>query len=410
MAWFKTIQEKLAEHEAAADLYYEKLNPSQAAIALDEGIAVDSKEQSTNYKTHYEAIEIVNRAINMIVDDVSAIPIKVSDRTSTNIKPISSGVKATKVHQLLNIKPNSFIDISTFRRNLFIDMMMDGNIFVYFDGAELYQLPAEQVTIVADDKTYIDKFEFRAAQLDYSPEEIIHVKDNSFDSKFRGIPRIKPALRTMKLIKSMRDFQDNFFKNGAITGIILMSDNTLSTRIKDRMLLAWAKAWNPVKGGKRPIILDGGLKIDKTSEPNFKDLDFQGATTANEEIVLKGIGVPPLLLAGGNNVNIRPNLRLYYLETVLPLLNKYLKAFERYFGFTLTPDLTGIPALQPELKEQAHFYSTLVNAGIITPNEAREGIGKEAHEDGDELRVPANIAGSAANPAEGGRPSEDDDE
>ena len=35
----------------------------------------------------------------------------------------------------------------------------------------------------------------------------------------RGVSRLKPALRTMILMKRMRDFQDNFFKNGAVPGL-----------------------------------------------------------------------------------------------------------------------------------------------------------------------------------------------
>jgi len=48
-----------------------------------------------------------------------------------------------------------------------------------------------------------------------------------------------------------------------------------------------------------------------------------------------------------------------------------------------------------------------VNTGIITPNEAREAINFAPIEGFDDLRVPANIAGSAVNPDEGGRPTEE---
>ena len=87
---------------------------------------------------------------------------------------------------------------------------------------------------------------------------------------------------------------------------------------------------------------------------------------------------------------------------------KITYAFERYFGFQLNEDVTGIPALQPELRDQAAYYATLVNTGIISPNEAREALGKDTMDGFDEPRVPANIAGSAANPVEGGRPQEDE--
>ena len=118
------------------------------------------------------------------------------------------------------------------------------------------------------------------------------------------------------------------------------------------------------------------------------------------------MGIPPILMDGGNNANIRPNHRLYYLETVLPIVRKIGHAVERFFGFELSEDVTGIPALQPELRDQAAYYATLVNTGIMSPNEAREALGKEPVDGFDEPRVPVNIAGSSANPEEGGRPTE----
>ena len=113
---------------------------------------------------------------------------------------------------------------------------------------------------------------------------------------------------------------------------------------------------------------------------------------------------------GGNNANIRPNHRLYYLETIMPITNKIACAFERFFGFKLDEEVSGIPALQPELKDQAAYFATLVNTGIFTPNEAREALRLEKIDGFDTPRVPANIAGSAANPAEGGRPPEETEE
>ena len=46
----------------------------------------------------------------------------------------------------------------------------------------------------------------------------------------------------------------------------------------------------------------------------------------------------------------------------------------------------------------------------MTPNEVRDAMNMEPIEGFDDLRVPANIAGSAANPEEGGRPPEETEE
>ena len=83
---------------------------------------------------------------------------------------------------------------------------------------------------------------------------------------------------------------------------------------------------------------------------------------------------------------------------------------ERFFGFSIKEDITNIPALQPELRDQSQYYTSLVNGGIISVNEAIEQLGFEMLEGQDDVRVPANIAGSAANPDEGGRPVEESEE
>ena len=386
----------------------EKLNPAQTYIALDEGLTIDTREKKDNYRSAYEELEVVNRAVNMIVDDSSDIPLTIGQKVN-GIAPVVENIRKTRVDLLLNKEPNPFQDINTFKRNLIIDLLIDGNIFVYFDGRHLYHLPANNVIIHSDTSTYIEKFEYDG-HINYTPKEIIHIKENSFNSIYRGVPRLKPAYRTMYLLDSMRKFQDNFFKNGAVPGLVLKSPNTLSEKIKERMLQAWQTRYNPKSGGKRPLILDGGLEVDNLTKINFKELDFQTSITANEKIILEAMGVPPILLDGGNNANIRPNHRLYYLETILPIVRKISYAFERYFGFKISEDITGVPALQPELRDQAAYYATLVNTGIISPNEAREALGKEPLDGGEDLRVPANIAGSAANPEEGGRPPQEEEQ
>ena len=377
----------------------EKLNPAQQYY---DHRTEPSRELVFRYEKAYEDLEIVNRGVNLIVDDAAEIPTTVGPQIQ-GLQNVVKGIKRSKVSLLLNKEPNPFQDISTFRRNLITDFILDGNIFIYFDGVHLYHLPASKMNIHASETTYIEKFTFNE-KVDYGTSEIIHVKDNSFYSIYRGISRLKPALRTMQLMVSMRQFQDNFFKNGAVPGLVLKTPNTLSEKIKERMIQSWSIRYKPDAGGRRPLILDGGIEIDQIANVNFRELDFQEAIAENEKIILKALGIPPIMLDSGNNANIRPNMRMYYLETVLPIVRKLNFALERYFGFEVKEDITDIPALQPELRDQSQYYSALVNTGIISANEAREHLGF------DELRVPANIAGSAANPDEGGRPTEGDED
>ena len=400
MAWWdKVLGRKVVEAEE------EKLNPAQQYY---DHATTPSREFTFKYEKAYEDIEIVNRGVNLIVDDTAEIKTSVGAQIP-GLQSIIKGVKRSRVNLLLNKEPNPFQDISTFKRNLITDYLLDGNIFIYYDGVHLYHLPANKMNIHASKTSYIDKFTFNET-VDYKPSEIIHIKDNSFYSIYRGISRLKPALRTMILMQNMRQFQDNFFKNGAVPGLVLKSPNTLSEKIKERMIQSWSLRYRPDSGGRRPLILDGGLEIDSFTNTNFKELDFQAAIHENEKIILKALGIPPIMLDSGNNANIRPNMRMYYLETVLPIVKKLHFGLERYFGFELKEDVTEVPALQPEMRDQSQYYTALVNGGIISPNEAREHLGFDPVEGYNDLRVPANIAGSATNPDEGGRPTEEEEE
>ena len=380
MAWYDRFRRNSKEVE-------EKLNPAQQYY--DHAVE-PSREFTFKYEKAYEDIEIVNRGVNLIVDDTAEIKTIVGAQIP-GLQSIVKGVKRSRVNLLLNKEPNPFQDISTFKRNLITDFLIDGNIFIYYDGVHLYHLPANKMNIHASQTTYIEKFTFNET-VDYKPTEIIHIKDNSFYSIYRGISRLKPALRTMVLMQNMRQFQDNFFKNGAVPGLVLKSPNTLSEKIKERMIQSWSLRYRPDSGGRRPLILDGGLEIDSYTNTNFRELDFQAAIHENEKIILKALGIPPIMLDSGNNANIRPNMRMYYLETVLPIVKKLHTGIERYFGFELKEDVTEVPALQPEMRDQSQYYTALVNGGIISANEAREALNFEPVEGYDELRVPANIA------------------
>jgi len=395
MAWYNFWKD-----EKALDV--EKLNPAQTLLG---GSTYTPREPIYSYRRAYEDLEIVNRGVNMIVDDSAEINVQVGDPLP--IASVVKGIKRSKVDKLLNAEPNLFQDINTFRRNLIIDFLLDGNIFIYFDGVHLYHLPSDKMTIHSSKTTYVEKYVYEG-KITYTPDEIIHIKENSFEDMYRGTSRLRPALRTMVLMKNMREFQDNFFRNGAVPGLVLKSPNTLSEKIKERMLMSWQARYSPTAGGKRPLILDGGLEVDSISNVNFKELDFQSSITENEKVIFKALGIPPILLDSGNNANIRPNMRLYYLECILPIVVKINFALERFFGFEIREDAVDIPALQPELSDQANYFSSLVNNGILTPNEARIKLGYEPIEGHDDIRVPANIAGSAANPSLGGRPADTD--
>ena len=250
------------------------------------------------------------------------------------------------------------------------------------------------------------------SEIKYKTSEIIHTKDNNAQSIFVGKSRLYCTRRSITILQSMLDFQEGFFENGATPGLIIQTPNILSKRIKDRLLEDWRRIYKPNNGGRRPMILDGDMKVNPLSQTKFSELEFEDSITSHETKILKALGVPPVLLNSGNNANLRPNIQLFYEMTVLPVVTKMIGSYEKFFAWDMEPEVVKVRALRPELKDQGQYLTGLVNGGIMTPNEARAELRLEPidGEDAEDLRIPANIAGSAVDPSEGGRPEEDEND
>lgn len=389
----------------------EKLNPVQPSIARDAGY--QTPEQVVDYERAYRDVEVIHRAVDIIVDACSNVPLIVE-----------GGAAPKKYNKLLNIKPNPFEDRNRLFRRSFLDFMINGNAYFYYDGSDIYVIPAAEMAIVPDEKRFVKRYEYQLRSgsvqygydkpkinnIQFDPEEIIHIKNNNEDSIYKGVSKLKSLKRLIELYYALIDFQRQFFKNNAVPGIVLRTDSVLSPKVKDRLLESWRNSYSTIfQGARNPAILDGGLKIDSFSNINFKELDFEASVDRLQQDMCKALGVPYVLLKSGNNANIDVNEKLLYNHTILPMLYTYCSAFQHFFAgddLRVSPDKYSISALQPDNRTQAMYYSTLVNGGIITPNEARIGLRMTRSEETgmDNVRIPQNIVGSATNPSLGGRP------
>ena len=219
----------------------EKLNPAQPEIVDDFGdTTMPSREHYNNQKA-YNTVGTVSRGVDLIVDAAASIKVDVGDIQDWFTS--ETRIRKKKLTQLLTFRPNPYHSADVFFRNIYLDLILEGDAFMYFDGAFLYNLPALKVEIIADKKTYIKGY--RYGNTNFKPNEIIHIKENSGDSIYEGKSRLDSAKKNINLLVSMNDFQTNFFDNSAIPGIILKTPNPLSDRVKDRMVRQWMSKYNP---------------------------------------------------------------------------------------------------------------------------------------------------------------------
>lgn len=393
----------------------EKLNPAQDQIASHESSATRSNTKPYTTQKAFEEMEIVSRCVNFLTDSASEVDYDVKEKLG--FTTYGSGIKAKTLDKLLNKRPNMFMDSSTFWRLVFLDFVVEGWAFIHYDSKEqaLYHVPAAYMEVFADRKYYINKFVYDG-RITYKPDEIIFIKDNSYKhgnvSQISGRSRLAATLKSVNRKDKLEHFKEKFFDNGTILGLIVETEQNLSARAKQRKREEIRLDHNPRNGKSNVLILDGGAKGKNVQATNLNELGIKDDLERFDNNICLGLGIPPILLAGGNNANIRPNVELFYYTTVIPMTKKFVSAFEFFFGFDIKIDTSNIPALAPEGKAQSEELSAKVNNGIITGNEARVELRLEEIDDPqmNKIRVPANIAGSGTGVTgqEGGRPTNDE--
>ena len=303
-----------------------------------------------------------------------------------------------------------------------MDYILEGNSFIHYNGTNLYCIPAAQTVILPDPKAFVKGYEYTPVSESYgfddtkrvikfSPDEIIHIKADSEESTFRGDSRLKSLNDLIELYYHMLQFQQQFFKNNAVPGLVIETDTVLSTKVMEKLIQDWQRAYNSMRGGARtPAILSGGAKIKPLTDSNFQQLDFENSVERIRRDMATSLGVPFTLLQTGNNANVGNSQTVFYLHTVLPIHKAFSDALShRFRPVRVSPDTAAIAALRGDKKVEGQYLSTLVNGGIMTPNEARERLRLEPIPDGDTVRIPQNIAGSAIDPNQGGNPGGNED-
>lgn len=397
------------------DWLTEKLNPGQSQIASKESTANRSNTKPFTTARAYKEMALFNRCANMLIDSAAEVDFDVKE--SRGFTAYGSGIKGKTLQKLLKYRPNMFMDSSNFWRLVYADLTMEGWAFIYYDkeAQSLYHLPASSMVVYADPKYYVSHYEFDG-RITYRPDEIIFIKDNAFHvqgtSQLSAQSRVMSSLNTVLRKEKLEHFKEKFFDNGTIIGMTIETDQNLSARAKERKREEIKINHNPRSGKSNVLILDGGAKAKSMQATSLNDLGIDSDMKRFDSDIKTAFGIPEVLMDGGNNANIRPNLELFYYMTILPMVEKVEKALEHFFAFDIKTDTSEVKALSPDKEAQSKELTSKVNNGIITGDEARGELRLEpmGTPEMTEIRIPQNVAGSNTGVAgqEGGAPPKEE--
>ncbi len=242
--------------------------------------------------------------------------------------------------------------------------------------------------------TYIDEFNRTKVKLQ---DEIFHLRGPIAPGGIVAISPIAYARETLGLALAAEQHGAQVFSNGARPQGIVTVEKTMSEPAYQRFKQEFRGAYNGLSNTGKVPILEDGAKFESVTLSN-EETQFLGTREFQIEEICRWFDVPPVMLhhmqkttSWGTGVE---SIMLGFLRTNLkPWLDCWTQAVRR--DLILAPnrfearfDIEDLIA--GDSKAKAEFFQKLVLAGILTPNEARQALGYNPIQNGNERLIPSN--------------------
>lgn len=301
--------------------------------------------------------------------------------------------------------PNSFFDAVTFwgLHQTYIDVV--GSSYIWIEtGREdfstsrgikgLHILRPDLVKpIIEGGKVVKYTYQTRDKEIEYQPEEILHMFRPDPLNPMRGVSLLKAGIHAIQTEKQIGAYHARILENGGkIEGIMkFKTDRLLKTQL-DEMKEEYAKEYADARNAGRPLFVSGDMEYENLGLTPQEMAFMDAKKVALEDIVVM-TGVPKVLLGTVDNVqysNADTSMRMFLRETINPLLKVLATSLDN----KIVPDDRVLSYIDPT-PENVEIKLKETENGIknyyMTINEARERHGLEPVDNGDTIMVPFSL-------------------
>jgi HK97 family phage portal protein len=320
------------------------------------------------------------------------------------------GVEVVEVtdHPLLDLlhRPNDTMSWPDFISTVISYFSVLGNCYLqpFFNKDQQIQrlktLLSEYMWTLTDGEGHITQFQYYPASQEwhtriFDPKEIIHLMTPSAGSTICGRGWLEAVQKECRLIEETNNHLIALANNmGQPGAIITIHGKAGSEKEKETIINKFLQKFTQLKRGKPMVTFTNGIddQIDvKPSGLNPKDMAYTENLPWLRSTVCAAAGVPEDLIHSGhsNRSSSQTAMASFLSYTVCPHLNSILEQFNHRMTPAYDDDI--FLAYDPNelMKDdpviQSTVLKTYVQAGIMTPNEARESINLPSRSDGDAL-------------------------
>lgn len=234
----------------------------------------------------------------------------------------------------------------------------------------------------------------------FPARDVFHVSGLVTDAdSYKGLSPISQAAQTIGIGLAADKFNAKFFGNGAHFNHVLQTDQKLSKEQYKNLKDSWGdRHTSPDKWFDTPI-LEAGLTLKSMGIPP-EDSQLLQTRLFQIQDISRFYRVPLHMLnelSRSTNNNIEHQSLEFIKYTMTPWVTAWIQEFNDKLLTTeeIENNITfnfGLKALMTnDPKTQSEKLSKLVYGGIMTPNEAREELGLNPLEEGNQLYVPSAL-------------------
>ena len=318
-------------------------------------------------------ISAVYRAVELISDSIAQLPIKVKE----NNDELDS-------HPINFIFDTNVLSKYNLMKLLIQSVLLKGNGFAYIErGADgtaigLRFLESGDVQIHYEKEKQKLYYTCNYIPKKIEPCNMIHLLKNTYDG-VNGLSVISYASRAIKISNNTENSASNFFTKGCNLAGVLSVDGSVTDKQRNDIRKNWNQAYSD--GGNGLAILQGNMKYSPI-QLNAADSQLIESRLFNVTDIARFFGINPVLL-GDLSHSSYSTLEAAQQEFLLHTLNPYVVMVEQEFTRKLFKpsennlqiNLDEAALLKTDKAAQADYYTKLLNAGVLTPNEVRNELG-----------------------------------
>jgi len=324
-------------------------------------------------KRSYKGSSYVYACVNRIAKSVASVPWIV-----TEFNEETGAYEHLPRHplEILLKKPNPWMNGSDLMERLVIFLFMGGNgilskVRANRILAELYPLPPDGIRPVPSEEDFIDAYEYdyRGVKKMIPAEDIVHLMFPDPSNVYWGMSPLEAMSKTLSIELEALDWQKVSFENRAIADGVFSFEHEITKEQFDGA----RRYIRDQKGVREPWVLGSGAKWQQMSL-NAVEMDFINSRKFTREEICAVLGVPPPMIGlyeRATMANIREARRIFWIDTIIPLLGTIQSAFNLFlapeFGnenVRIEYDVTGVEALQENFADKVNSAKVLWEMGV----------------------------------------------